>query len=529
MKRERITPNDAIWLQDSATNLMVINAVIITDHLDLRTLRTTFQQRILEGEDSETFERFRCRVGGSGRRRYWELDPEFDLKRHIVAAQGKRLHGPEAIQAYVGREANQALDPDHPLWQFQLITGQGEDETVLLLRFHHSLGDGEALMGLMLTLADELPGKRRQANRSARFAQGGRWLPQLMRSASIAMSAPGILLRRLTWIPDRSPMHGPPLSGTKRVAWTHPLDLDVVKRATQQIGATVNDVLMASVSGAFSHYLLDHGGAAPSRFLVSMPMSVRALAKSARCGNYFAPVPLELPAGAGVHGNRILAVKERMDQLKGSPAPLVIYHLQRALVTYLPNPVSRFLIDFFANKCSAVVTNVKGPSKELTLKGRKVRSMMFWVPQRARIGIGISILSCSGRVQVGVIADEALVPNPAELIQAFEDEFETLKLLAALAPSQPGVPPVGLKPPEGAIKQTGHQRPRRSMRPKAVPDPVNGVGHELQPEHQAMRFQDEPKGAPVFPKVLLDPPPTALADFMPDTEAELDVEEAVQA
>ncbi len=133
------------------------------------------------------------------------------------------------------------------------------------------------------------------------------------------MSAPGILLRRLTWTPDRSPMHGPRLSGNKRVAWTRPLDLDVVKRANRHIGATVNDVLMASVSGAFSHYLLDHGGAAPSRFLVSMPVSVRALAKSLRCGNYFAPVPLELPAGAGVHGHRILAVKTRMDRLKGSP------------------------------------------------------------------------------------------------------------------------------------------------------------------------------------------------------------------
>ena len=190
-----------------------------------------------------------------------------------------------------------------------------------------------------------------------------------------------ILLRRLTWIPDRSPMHGPALSGTKRVAWTRPLDLDVVKRANQQIGATINDVLMASVSGAFSHYLLEHGGAAPSRFLVSMPVSVRALAESTRCGNYFAPVPLELPAGAGVHGHRIQAVKERMDQVKGSPAPLVLYHLQRALVTFLPNPVSRLLIDFLANKCSAVVTNVKGPCRELAIKGRALRGPFLGAPE----------------------------------------------------------------------------------------------------------------------------------------------------
>jgi hypothetical protein len=52
---------------------------------------------------------------------------------------------------------------------------------------------------------------------------------------------------------------------------------------------------------------------------------------------------------------------------------------------------------------------------------------MFWVPQRARIGIGISILSFSGKVQVGVIADEALMPDPGALVEAFEAEFDALR------------------------------------------------------------------------------------------------------
>jgi hypothetical protein len=211
-----------------------------------------------------------------------------------------------------------------------------------------------------------------------------------------------------------------------------------------------------------------------------MPVSMRAHAKSSQSGNFFAPVPLELPTGRGVHGNRILAVKARMDQLKGSPVPLVIYHLQRALVSFLPQSVSRYLIDFFANKCSAVVTNVKGPAKTLAINGRQLRSIMFWVPQRARIGIGISILSYSGKVQVGAIADEALVPNPAELIQAFEDEFETLKVFAALASDQPGVRAgAGLQVPDRGLKPTSHRPPRPRVRPRANPAPADGAGQEL--------------------------------------------------
>ena len=156
-----------------------------------------------------------------------------------------------------------------------------------------------------------------------------------------------------------------------------------------------------------------------------------------------------------------------MDRLKCSPVPLVIYHLQRALLALLPNPPSRFIIDFLANKCSAVVTNIKGPARDLTLEGRRVRSIMFWVPQRARIGIGISILSFSGKVQVGVIADEALVPDPAALVQAFEEEFETLEVLAALEPGPASAPEAGLRAPE-----PGHPAAaRRKAKPKAAPHP----------------------------------------------------------
>ena len=49
--RHRVAGNDAIWLQDTATNPMVINAIITTDRLDLQTLRDTFRVRVLEAEE----------------------------------------------------------------------------------------------------------------------------------------------------------------------------------------------------------------------------------------------------------------------------------------------------------------------------------------------------------------------------------------------------------------------------------------------------------------------------------------------
>ena len=426
--REPIAPADAIWLQDSETNLMVINAIIVTDRLDAETLRAQFRSRIFE-DPAGRFDRLRCRITGGGRHRYWEWDPEFDLSRHIVPHRGRPLHTLEEVKAFVGTEAGRPLDWDHPRWQIQVIEGLEQDATALLVRIHHSIGDGEALVALLFTLVDEHSSHQRSATRAIPAPPPNPLLASLARALAIPLSAPGILLRRLTWWPDHSTLHGAALSGRKRVAWTQPLDLAVIKRAKHHLGATVNDVLMASVSGAFSQYLARRGDAAPSRYLISIPVNVRNPFEPMHCDNHFAPVPLELPAGGTAPHKRILAVKTRMDHLKGGTAPVVMYEIQRALMALLPQAVSRRIIDFLANKCTAVVTNVSGPSGDLSLAGRRVRSMIFWVPQRAQIGIGISILSFSSRVQIGVIGDEAVLPDPGELVQAFEAEFDALKAL----------------------------------------------------------------------------------------------------
>jgi hypothetical protein len=195
------------------------------------------------------------------------------------------------------------------------------------------------------------------------------------------------------------------------------------------MGATVNDVLMATVSGAISRYIEHEAGQSIARLRISMPVSVRGSQPIITLENRFAAVPLELPAGIAQARERVAAVKQRMDALKSSVAPIVIYGLQSALLKVLPQGVSRTLIDFLANKCTAVVTNVPGPQRGLTIGGRRVRSLLFWVPQRADIGVGISILSFAGKVQIGVICDTELVPDPMALVHAFEEELAALQEL----------------------------------------------------------------------------------------------------
>jgi WS/DGAT/MGAT family acyltransferase len=428
--RERVASNDAMWLQDTATNLMVINAVLITDRMDLATFRDAFRQRVIEAGEGERFARFRYRITSLPGTPHWETDPEFDIARHIFPARDPDLTTTEKLQGYVGAEASRPLPDDRPRWQIQVVEDFEPGTSAFVVRIHHSMGDGVSLVSVIFTLMEEMTAEHEAAPPKGGIRPAaGSPVNGLLRALSIPFAAPGVLLKRMLWRPDRHALHGPRVSGRKQVGWTSPLDIAVVKAAKNRFDATVNDVLMAAVSGALCRYIERHAGQIVERLRISMPVNVRSPGEPLQLGNRFAAVPLELPAGIGQIGERVRAVKAEMDDLKRSVVPIVVYGIQRALLTVLPQGVSRGLIDFLANKCTAVVTNVPGPQREVTLAGRRVRSMMFWVPQRADIGVGISILSFAGMVQVGVLADTAIVPDAKELVRAFEEEFEALRRL----------------------------------------------------------------------------------------------------
>jgi WS/DGAT/MGAT family acyltransferase len=424
---EPVAGADAVWLQDSPTNLMVINAVFVTDRMDLATFRRTFCERVLEVEAGRRYPRFRRRVAWIRGRPWWEEDPGFDVAHHIVAA-GEPVHSTAQLQDYVGREASRPLPPDRSPWQIQVMEEFEDEGTAFLVRIHHCMGDGISLVPIIFELMDPAePGSAGHLRPAAGAPQARSPLQALGLALRVPLAAPGILLQRMLWPRDRHALHGPPVSGSKRVGWTRPFDLQVVKEAKNRLGATVNDVLMAVVSGAFSRYLQAKAGTTVATIRISMPVNVRPPNEPLRMGNRFAAVPLELPAGIHELRRRVLAVKRRLDALKQSVEPIVVYHIVNVLLQTLPQGASRSLIDFLANKCTAVVTNVPGPQRPLLLAGRRVRSLIFWVPQRADIGLGISMMSFSGKVQIGVLADARLVPEPGDMVQAFEAEFEELR------------------------------------------------------------------------------------------------------
>ena len=144
---------DHAWLRmDEPANLMQINGVLVLDQpVDVERIKAIVRRRLLP------IRRFRQRVvAGRGDHPRWEDDPAFDLDRHVLAASLPAPGDDGALAAVVGELMSTPLAADRPLWEFRLLQPY-RGGCALLSRIHHAIGDGVALMLVLLSLTDLQP------------------------------------------------------------------------------------------------------------------------------------------------------------------------------------------------------------------------------------------------------------------------------------------------------------------------------------------------------------------------------------
>jgi diacylglycerol O-acyltransferase / wax synthase len=435
---ERMTAVDHTWLRmDQPTNRMVVHTVLwFAGPVDWAAARAALAERLVE-----PFPRFRQRVrrGGLGGPE-WVDDPDFALDRHVVTARLPGPGGPEELHAYVGDQLSQALPPDRPLWQVHLVDGY-RDGAAMLLRTHHAIADGTALVQVLLSLADPGPdgtgpaGRLRLVDRPAEpaLAVAGRTAGALARGYATllggrgvakARSAAGMLAKLGGGRRDDDTLLRAPLGVPKKVTWSAPMPLATVKAAARRFDGTVNDVTLAVIAGGLRRYLAEHGEQA-ERLTAVVPYNVRppGAPLPRQLGNEFGLVFVALPVGAGEPAERMAAVKRQMDEIKSSgEAPLVYGALGAMGYTFAE--VERRWVDRFAGRASVVVTNVAGPAEPVSFAGTRVGGFMAWVPMTGPIGIGVSIVSYAGQVLLGIAVDAQ--HDPDRLLTAIRDEIREI-------------------------------------------------------------------------------------------------------
>jgi WS/DGAT/MGAT family acyltransferase len=374
----------------------------------------------------------------------WTDDTGFDLDWHVRQASLPEPGGEAELGAFVGREFSHRLDRARPLWEATLIEGLAGGRKALLFKVHHALVDGMAALGMAALVLDpseeplEIPppetewsprkyDMRRHVARLARrpLARAPRLMMEGMlraldpdpgRAAADMRRALEVALELARQRPQApmSPLNVP-ISPNRRYAVAH-TDLATVKAVGKAAGGTVNDTVLAIVSGMLGRYLaaagpeaFPAGGRAP---VALVPVSVRAQDETGELGNRISTVFVDLPIGEHDLSARIEAISTQTKELKESAAVRAGALLVGAS-GWAPPLVSGMLARAMGSvrAFNLVVSNVPGPQQPFYLGGVRMREVYPVVPLNpANQGLTIGILSYDGQVCFGLLADRDLDP-----------------------------------------------------------------------------------------------------------------------
>ncbi len=364
----------------------------------------------------------------------WADDVNFNLTYHIRHTALPDPGGEAQLRRLAGRVFSQQLDRSKPLWELWLVQGLERDRFAILTKTHHAMVDGISGVDIGTVLFDLEP-----VPKPAPVEDG--WVPQrepstvelVSRGVRDAVEAPVKLAERAVEAvrhPEPAarrladalegvgevigafadPAPDVPLNESigphRRFVWVRS-ELAIFKRIKDALGGTVNDVVLAVVTGALREWLHSRGIRTEGLELRALvPVSIRGEDERGNLGNRIAAMRGPLPVYVEDPVRRLRVVSEQMEGLKRSKQALgaeVISRFNDFAPPTLLAQASR--INFSTRLFNLIVTNIPGPQIPLYVLGRELEEVFpvaFLPPNHA---LAVAIMSYNGRVGFGLLAD----------------------------------------------------------------------------------------------------------------------------
>jgi WS/DGAT/MGAT family acyltransferase len=365
----------------------------------------------------------------------WVDDPDFDLRYHVRRAALPAPGGEQQLAALMARVMSQRLDRDHPLWEYWAVEGLAGGRWALISKVHHCMVDGISGTDLYRVIFDfspepsppvaddRIPGSEPSPLRLAVQAA----VDTVVLPLREALAAGGAVARdpaRAVWqaaatgraiaklAPALWPVTGSSLSGQigqqRRYTWAR-ASLDDVKCIKRSLGGTVNDVVLAAISGGFRTLLLARGEQPGPHMVRSLvPVSLRAPGEENIYENQVSAVLADLPVHVADPVERLAAVQAELQALK-TAREAVVGEALIGLGRYTPFPLAsrgvRLLFGLPQREIVTVTTNVPGPQQPLYGMGRRLLEIIPYVPIATTVRTGICIFSYCGNVTFGITGD----------------------------------------------------------------------------------------------------------------------------
>lgn len=410
----------------------------------------------------------------------WVVDPDFDVDRHLGRVACPSPGDLAALRQLALDLASRPLERDRPLWRVWYVEGLAEGGAAVLLQFHHAAIDGMGAMDLFKTMFDTEP-RPIDPGLTPAIVEGQR-VPSgpevLLRTLPDQAAAPlravrgvldlagsqlkvlgGSVLDALTgsgggsaggsgegsdadsaWValPPDMVFNRAPRTFERSLALTT-VPLDDVKAVARSSGATVNDVVLALVTGALRTYLGDRGELPDEPLRAACPVSVRTEDDEGG-GNAFTAMLVPLPTHLEDPAERLRYIAEATAARKPRPSggsggsgtsPArtlleLVDTVPSTMFSMLGGLASAGALTTLPPAANLIVSNVKGPDAELYLAGAKITHLYARTMAGPGLGVMIHCISYAGHLDFGITALRDLVPEPDVLIDGFADQLALL-------------------------------------------------------------------------------------------------------
>jgi WS/DGAT/MGAT family acyltransferase len=390
----------------------------------------------------------------------WVDDPHFNLAYHLRHTALPAPGDDPAFCRLMGRIMSQPLDRERPLWEAWLVEGLEGGHWALVFKVHHCMVDGIAGVELLRVLLDLEadssvglpepwePESEPHGMSKVLDAWGGLANDVVATASGVprAISHPANTIRATVWIARGIAgfVGGlgatPPLSivggiGPHRT-WAHSsASLGDVRTIRSVFGGTINDVVLAAVSGGYRELLLSRGEDADRAVLRSLvPVSTRHEDGHGVPDNRVSALLYDLPVQVADPVERLKLVHEQMTELKAShmaeagEAATAMGNLAPPMVV---GPLSRIAIRAAhrlpQRSVNTVTTNVPGPQFPLYCLSHEMLEYRPFVPISHGVRVSTAILSYNDHLSFGITGDYATASDVHVLAFAASAGIEHLR------------------------------------------------------------------------------------------------------
>jgi WS/DGAT/MGAT family acyltransferase len=397
----------------------------------------------------------------------WSDDPHFQLRYHLRHTGVPAPGGDEELKTLAGRIFSQRLDRSRPLWEIWLVNGLSGGRFALIGKTHHALVDGISGVDITTVLFDASPDPLpvpppdrpwtpkpppSKAELLAEALLERTTTPaEAARAARALTRGPRRALRRA--VRDTAAV-GETLLATLRPAPPSPLNvrigphrrytwvdarLDEFKAIKDELGGTVNDVVLTAVTLALGRWLRRHAFPTENLELRALvPVSVRADVQRGALGNRVSAMYAPLPVGVEDPELAYRRVHEAMAGLKESGQAVgaqVITQLSDFAPPTILSQAAR--IQTRQRWFNVVVTNVPGPQMPLYVQGRRMLRLYPVVPLALNQALGIAIMSYDGNLGFGLLSDYDALADLDDLAEDLESAIADLARTAGVRHRRP--------------------------------------------------------------------------------------------